>query len=789
MISLLLGTALASPITSCLADPTDQRYRCLYGVARTTGDYEHTTQAVRDALVEHPDHTWGLHTLGSLLTDQGKTKEGIAAFRSSVSRFDGEKDTTGRVFARLNLGKELQHQDDIEGALALYSEAATIAADNERPDLAHAARLSEARALIAARQRLGRAWSIAQEIEKEVFPEGHYQTQLLTLHVLTRVAELTHRDAERRALLQRQLELATKRGDTYVQASVHTDLADLRLSRAQEGGDATTLPTDLAPHLAAVREGPNPYLAARTWCFEALSADLLGEREIALPLADRCVTTTRPLEDPYDLQMALLTLASIAAPLDRERADAAWDEAATLLPEPSHRAALAVERLEFLGLSGRLDAMVEAVPDALEGVQTLRSQQDDPASRAGLTHSVHQHIPLAAAWLAGIDQQGPVDLDLALSLTDIARGAPVTTRIRVDQLVAALEEDEVVVAFHLPRTRIRAWATVLTAEGARVVELPGMAPFTDAVATFAGLVATDDPAVPVAARALYDRLLAPLELPPTRKLTLLPEGALHHLPFDALVGPEGPLVEQVDLQIAPSLSRWSTRPPVRTPTAPAVFADPAATDPDLPPLPHAREEGRAVAEVLDTEPQMGELATRDAILSSSSDWLHIAAHLTIDDRFPEQTALHLADGQRLTAEDVRSRRFDDTLVVLSACRSASGQPLGGEQPQGMTRAFLDAGASQVIGSLWPLRDDHAEHFFTTFYDHLDAGASVRAALAQTKRDLRAEGVPAAAWAGVVGVGVGDMHLERTTSGFPWPWFLGGTVLLAALAFGFRRRSG
>ena len=74
----------------------------------------------------------------------------------------------------------------------------------------------------------------------------------------------------------------------------------------------------------------------------------------------------------------------------------------------------------------------------------------------------------------------------------------------------------------------------------------------------------------------------------------------------------------------------------------------------------------------------------------------------------------------------------------------------------LARAFFQAGAHTVVASLWRLRDDEAADFFDRFYRHLGKGAGVAAALQDAQRELIAKGAPAAAWAGLVVLGDGDL---------------------------------
>ena len=94
------------------------------------------------------------------------------------------------------------------------------------------------------------------------------------------------------------------------------------------------------------------------------------------------------------------------------------------------------------------------------------------------------------------------------------------------------------------------------------------------------------------------------------------------------------------------------------------------------------------------------------------------------------------------------------MVVLSACRSASGTVLPGEGVLGLARAFFQGGARAVVGSLWPLRDDDAAALFGAFYGQLAQGRSLDEALRLARIERIEDGAPAAAWAGVVLLGDG-----------------------------------
>src|SRR6185369_15084956 len=138
-------------------------------------------------------------------------------------------------------------------------------------------------------------------------------------------------------------------------------------------------------------------------------------------------------------------------------------------------------------------------------------------------------------------------------------------------------------------------------------------------------------------------------------------------------------------------------------------------------------------------------------------------------------------------------KMNGQVVVLSTCKSAGGTILRGEGVMSLARAFFQARAHTVVGSLWPVEDHDGMQLFERFYRHLGGGASVAAALRAAQRDLIAEGAPVAAWAGFVALGDGDLvplrgGSHRSSRRF-WLWSLAlaGAVLCALLVVGARRR--
>jgi CHAT domain-containing protein len=418
----------------------------------------------------------------------------------------------------------------------------------------------------------------------------------------------------------------------------------------------------------------------------------------------------------------------------------------------------------------------------------------------------------------------------------IARLDPVFARLHaleissLDEVRARLAEDQALLAFQLWDERDiefsgldmgASWLLVATRGRAWPVPVPDLRAIDDQVMIFEGLLESRDGSEAGAAARLYRDLLAEaLEaLPPSvERLVVVPDGALHRLPFEVLRAEPGaePVAARFELTRVPSASLWMRwrSPGRRLESARGVLA---LADPELPagdgsaearkadpwlaglgvgPLPYARLEARALARGVGGESRTleGAEASEHSLKSERlGDYgmLHLAAHAVVDERRPDRSAVLLVPGSEeedglLQMREIVELDLDGRVVLLSACRSASGALVEGEGVMGLARAFFQAGAHAVIGSLWPLRDDEAEALVRELARGLSRGERLAQALAGAQRARLDAGAPAAAWAGLVVLGDGDLTLSPVASGAaglrpPWPaWILGALLLLGLL---------
>jgi CHAT domain-containing protein len=89
----------------------------------------------------------------------------------------------------------------------------------------------------------------------------------------------------------------------------------------------------------------------------------------------------------------------------------------------------------------------------------------------------------------------------------------------------------------------------------------------------------------------------------------------------------------------------------------------------------------------------------------------------------------------LTAEDVSTLDLEGTwLVTLSACDTGSGEARAGEGVMGLRRGFVQAGAQNLLMTLWPISDEVTVQIMSDFYEAAQKSGNAPEALAEVQRN-------------------------------------------------------
>lgn len=250
-------------------------------------------------------------------------------------------------------------------------------------------------------------------------------------------------------------------------------------------------------------------------------------------------------------------------------------------------------------------------------------------------------------------------------------------------------------------------------------------------------------------RRLHAQLIAPVEasgvLKHKQRLVIVPHAELHYLPFAALVhggAVERLLVQDYVSEYVPSASVWlrlRARSGRREEGVLALAPQPGS-------LAATTAEVAAIGRIFGDRSRalMGSDASKRAFrdLAPHQGVIHLASHSVLNKHNPLFSYVALApegeDDGHLEVNEVFGLSLNRPLVVLSACETAVGSGALSDVPAGddwvgLVQAFLFAGASNVLGTLWRVEDATTSRLMQRFYSELASGRSPAEALASAQR--------------------------------------------------------
>ncbi|KAL9965089.1 hypothetical protein ACROYT_G028837 [Oculina patagonica] len=261
-----------------------------------------------------------------------------------------------------------------------------------------------------------------------------------------------------------------------------------------------------------------------------------------------------------------------------------------------------------------------------------------------------------------------------------------------------------------------------------------------------------------ALRILYDVVISPVaDLLEGDELIIVPDGPLCVAPFSAFIVPESNcnsepkyLCESYRIRVNPSLtclklivdsSQYHSRKGILLVGNPCL--EEVVTNKPWK-LPKAEEEVTVIGEILNSEPLIGEAATKEEVLRrlKSVTLVHIAAQgidengeILLTPNPSRSSEIPELEDYLLSISDVMGIQLRARLVVLSCCHSAQGK-IKAEGAVGIARAFLAAGARCVLVALWEINDEATLDFMKSFYEQLVVGKRASVALNQAMKNLK-----------------------------------------------------
>ncbi|HEY0738283.1 MAG TPA: CHAT domain-containing protein [Herpetosiphonaceae bacterium] len=232
-------------------------------------------------------------------------------------------------------------------------------------------------------------------------------------------------------------------------------------------------------------------------------------------------------------------------------------------------------------------------------------------------------------------------------------------------------------------------------------------------------------------------------LQPHLRLLIVPSGILHSLPWAALRIANAWLCERSIIQLIPALTLWESCVRRRSPSDQALLIGCSQFGSRAPSLQTIDDELKFV-----TDSWKGNVtylydagATRSQLLRLAADsrleqygLIHIASHAQLVAEHGLLARILLWD-EDLLYDEVSRLPLNGALVILSTCDGAASEVLPGEEVMSLNRAFLAAGARNVIASLWPSYDLTTPILMSQLYTRLSQGYDPATALAYAQRAL------------------------------------------------------
>jgi CHAT domain-containing protein len=616
-------------------------------------------------------------------------------------------------------------------------------------------------------------------------PDAGYQYTVQTLRIGSLAGIGRLKDAEK--LADDVLVLAREENRTTHEANLLVAASDV--ARAQGNLDASLSYLRSAVVIAERMGLPRVLAEAHSRIAAILRVN--GSVEQAVNSAALAAKATQESGNLWAVPLRLQTLAELhVARREYAAADATYDRAEAFIDALIGRVSTVLEKTAIIRASSDIFARHFAlVADHLSNpmkayniIETVRGRVAADLVRSGAVASADAkriereisrvRLKLMAARSTGEVRRIRNEIFLAEQSRWVTPGVSILKARSheisgVDRVQAALPESTVLLEYVVANPR--SYCVVISRRSVRIVPLRGRTELEALIAPYVeGLKSRH--VQKSEGRQLYAALLGPIaEAAGHRSIVVVRDGPLHLLPFEALIDMSGRYVVQTKMILyVPSATAFyllHQQQESGVPRRPTAFLavggvpysqsllnrqgvsrgdSPSRTLGDLP---SSMDEVRAAIDALGrrrAKVLSGTEATEAEFKSAGLDRypvIHLAVHGFADKAIPDRAALAmLSDAAKgedglLQASEIVQLRLKAALVVLSACETAVGTLQGQDGVANLSRAFLFAGARNVVSTLWPIEDESSLYIMKRFYIHLAAKKSVPLALAAAKRDL------------------------------------------------------
>ncbi|MEM6299545.1 MAG: CHAT domain-containing tetratricopeptide repeat protein, partial [Bacteroidota bacterium] len=239
---------------------------------------------------------------------------------------------------------------------------------------------------------------------------------------------------------------------------------------------------------------------------------------------------------------------------------------------------------------------------------------------------------------------------------------------------------------------------------------------------------------------LYKKLFPKRIKKNIKQIVVIQDGRLATLPMETLIGERVRNAEDLEYAKLPFLLKdwtfsyaysatlWhqSTQTSASQEVKIALFApvefekgvDLYATEKEVTSIARTCESKKVTSQIFLRQDAKEEVVKRNS--TDKYSILHFATHGLVDEENPELSQILLTKSEKedgnLFAGEVYNLQLNADLVTLSACEVGLGKLSKGEGVIGLGRAFLYAGANNLVLSLWEVSDESTAELMIDFYE-------------------------------------------------------------------------
>lgn len=243
--------------------------------------------------------------------------------------------------------------------------------------------------------------------------------------------------------------------------------------------------------------------------------------------------------------------------------------------------------------------------------------------------------------------------------------------------------------------------------------------------------------------SLYNLLWKPIEkdILPGQKVCIVPHQCLHYIPFAALYNGNY-LIEKQFIHYSVSAALYNDENFEKSEDRFLGIALKNSNVGNFQPILGTEQEVKLIQQFFSHSTLILDEKTNETSVKESmpeATIIHFATHGFYDEEHPLESFLALNsdsknDG-RLTVYEIFNSDINSKLTTLSACDTGIGELSRGDDIISLNRAFLYAGSSNVISSLWSINDRTTPKLMSDLYFYYNQNHSFEESLCLAQRDF------------------------------------------------------